>query len=70
MANETHRWTGDHPVEVAVGDKRVWLAPGGFVKFGKNDVENEDNTVVFENGNMMDLSEFKASSNPTGKDKE
>jgi len=59
MANDTHRWTGSGAVEVASGDKRVWLAPGDFVALKKEDLENPDNAAVVESGGLMELSADK-----------
>lgn len=55
MSGETHRWTGNHPQEVSVGDKRVWLAEGDFVKLSKDDLNSNDNAHVIKSGFLLDL---------------
>lgn len=60
MANDTHRWTGNHAQEVSVGDKRVMLAPGDFVTLSKDDAANPDNAELVESGLLMTLSNVKS----------
>ncbi len=59
MADYTHRWTGNHPQQFSVGDKRVMLEPGGFLKLSKADLEHEDNAPVVNGGLLMDVAEKK-----------
>ncbi len=60
MANDTHRWVGNHAQEVAVGDKRVMLAFGDFVALKADDLKNPDNAHLLESKELMEL--------PKGKD--
>lgn len=57
MAKEfTHRYVGNHPQEVVVGDKVLMLAPGEFVTFSKDDLKAQHNKYLFDDNQFLELS--------------
>lgn len=44
-----YRNHGTHAIEVAIGEKRVMVEPGGFVKFGKE----PDNKPLIDDGVLV-----------------
>lgn len=49
-----YRYVGNHAVELQVGDKRPWLAPGDFVELDSNELTDESKDLI-ANGVMFEI---------------
>lgn len=50
----SHRYTGEYAGTVMVGESTVPVAPGDFVELSKDDLENEDNAMLVDEGQLVD----------------
>lgn len=52
---DTHKWIGNHPQEINVGDKTVMLAPGDPVALSDDDAALEVTKDMIDSGTLMVL---------------